>query len=204
MARLILLYLSFLIAFSNANAQMGGGRGGQRPQIPNVEEETLIFQPPADWSRFGNSSEEKTETYAFPEGQEPASWEEAIHYERYVGTQGITQSRQVFELRTEGDRSHCVDQNVTLIKQEPENGYSMIEWTDSCTSADASVMQTLNKIILGNERLYSISKAWKFAPEENDMGIWLNYMNQVYVCDPNTGVNDCRPLNPPPGRRRRR
>ncbi|MBT5560350.1 MAG: hypothetical protein HOJ88_10720 [Proteobacteria bacterium] len=206
MIRLTLLSLSVLIAFNTANAQMGGGRGGgdRQPQIPDVEEESLIFLPPANWTPFGKKSDGKTDTYAFPKGQEPADWQEAIHYEQYVGTQGVTQARQVFELRTQGGRSNCEDQNVALIKQEPENGYSMVEWSESCTSADESIMHTLNKVILGNEKLYSVSKAWKFEPEESEMGIWLNYMDQVYVCDPNTGVNDCRPLNPPADRRRRR
>ena len=174
---------------------MGGGR--RPPPGPDVDEETLIYGAPAGWVPYGNTTDTKVDTYLFPEGQSPSDWQQAIYLERYFSTQGVTQSNEVFKLRTQNDRSECLERNIETLKQEPENGYSMSLWTDNCTSADNSVLLSLNKVILGNEQLYSISKAWKYVPNEAEMTRWLNFLNAAYVCDPNTGVNECVPPNAP-------
>ena len=200
MIRVITLLLSSLFVLTSANAQMGGRGGDRQPPVPDVDEETLIYGLPAGWQPYGKTSDTKVENYFFPEDQSPSDWQEAIHVERYLDTQGVTESNQVFTLRT-GERSECVERNIESLKQEPENGYSMSLWMDSCTSADSSVMMSLSKVILGNEQLYTVSKAWKFEPNQAQMTRWLNFLNQIYVCDPNTGANECVPPYAPAGRR---
>ena len=188
------------------SAAFGQGRGGgQRPaeaQVPDVDGESLILQIPDKWYPYSKETEVKVDTFVFPTGQKPEKWKESLRYERFLTTVGATEARQVYDLKIESNATKCVDYEAAVIKDEPENGYSMIEWSEHCLSKDNKPFVMLNKAILGFEQLYVVSKIWKYEPKENDMNEWLAYMEQVYVCDPTIDADSCRPPHPPQGGRR--
>ncbi len=202
MARFLILLSLFSFALSNAQAQ-GGMGGGQeaKPFIPNVDVESFIYQIPAKWYPYQSKTDAKIATYIFPTGQEPSDWKEALQFDHFNSTAGVTDSKQVYQLKTQNTAKGCPNFTEKLLKQEAENGYSMSFWMEQCESADNSVYTLLNKVILGNEKLYIATKTWKYEPSKRDMEKWEQYISGVYVCDPTTDVNPCMPPNPPEGGR---
>lgn len=197
MSRLHIIPLSFLLSIHLAQAQPGGGMGGAQPALPNVDKESIIYQPPAKWYPFHKTSDAKVDTFYFPTGQKPTDWKEALQIENFLSTLGVTSTHQVYELRTQG--TGCTSHRADLTKENMENGYPMAQWTQSCILADGSTLFTLAKSILGNEQLFVVSKIWKYEPKERDLTEWNTYLDQVYACDPTTERNPCRPPNGPAG-----
>lgn len=191
--------LGLLVFASAAHAQMGG-MGEQQAFVPDVDEESLILLRPDKWYPYFSESEQKVDTYYFPTGQKPEKWKEALQSQRYRTTLGVTDAAQVQQARTQANKANCMDHQVTFVTGGTENGYSKNEWTEVCTSNSDSTLVTLNKVILGNEQLYSVSKIWKYEPKASDMEEWRQYLSQVYVCDPTTGANPCRSPNGGRGR----
>jgi hypothetical protein len=189
--------------FNAAHAQMGGGPPPEE-KIPEVDKETWIYKFPDKWYPFSRTSDAKLDTYIFPAGQNPQKWKEGLHFEEFLTTVGVKQASDVFELQTKGTHTPCVDYTAELVRDQPENNYSMNQWSVRCNYADKSTLVTLNKAILGNDKLYIAKKMWKYEPKETEMKRWSEYFDQVYVCDPRTGVNSCKPPNRPtrgPGQR---
>lgn len=200
MFRCTYLIAALFITLNSANAQMGG-MGEQEVYIPDVDKESLILLRPDKWYPYFKESEQRVDTYYFPTGQKPENWKEAIQSQRYLSTMGVTEASAVFDVRTQANAPNCETHEVMLITNEAENGYSKSEWLETCVNADDSQVTTLNKAIVGNEQLYVVSKIWKYEPKENDMEEWKRFMGQVYVCDPTTENNPCRPPNGPQGGR---
>lgn len=202
MKRVKSIVFGLLVLSGAANAQMGG-MGEQAVYIPDVDKESLILLRPDKWYPFYKESEQKVDTYYFPTGQKPESWKEAVQSQRYTSTMGVTSAAQVFQVRTQANAANCTEHQVTLISDDTENGYSKAEWAEHCVSGSDSEVVTLNKVVLGNEQLYVVSKIWKYAPKKNDMQEWQSFMSSVYVCDPTTQANPCRPPNMPERQARR-
>ncbi len=208
MIRVLCLCVAMLFSLNTAYAQMGGGGGGGgggnrlAPAYipPDVEEESLIFSLPAKWYPYYKTTDAKVDTFIFPTGQEPTDWKEALQIERYLTTLGVTDARQVYAARTQG--TNCSEHSVTLSKEAPENGYSTAQWVENCIREDESMSVTLAKTILGNDQLYIVTKIWKYEPWDSHMSEWEDYLDEVFVCDPNTGTSHpCRPPNRQPGAR---
>ena len=176
-----------------------GGRDA--PFIPTVNEEEFIWRVPEKWYPFSKVSDEKTDTYFFPTGQDPNNWDESLHFVHYTSTLGVTDAYQVYEIRTQGAAATCATHETDIAKQEVENGYSMMQWTDICVSSEGDFQYTTNKVVLGNEKLYMASKIWKSMPREHRTKRWHDYFDQTYVCDPTTENNPCRPPGRPSDRR---
>lgn len=200
MFRYFVLILSLLAGLNAAHAQMGMGQE-QEIYIPDVDKESLILLRPDKWYPYFKESEQKIDTYYFPTGQKPEKWREALQSQQYLSTMGVTDAAQVYDVRTKANAANCTDHEVTLLSKadDVENGYSKVDWMENCASADDSNVVTLSKVVLGNEQLYIVSKIWKYEPKEKDVEEWQQFMSQVYVCDPTTESNPCRPPNMPQG-----
>ena len=59
--------------------------------------------------------------------------------------------------------------------------------------ANEDELHTLNKAILGNEKLYVVSKVWKSDPGQEERFEWEQYLRGAFVCDPTTLENPCIP-----------
>lgn len=201
---MIRIYLVFGMLLAAQLSYAQGGMGApQQEFIPDVDSESLIFQVPSKWYPYYRTTDAKVDTFMFPTGQEPEDWKEALQSERFLTTLGVTSAIQVYEFRTQG--TSCITHDASISKEANENGYSMVQWVETCSRADESVVVTLGKSIVGNERLYVMNKIWKYNPRESDMSEWERYMDEVYVCDPTTdGANPCRPPNRAAGDRPRR
>ncbi len=168
--------------------------------MPNVDRETMIVTRPDDWSApVGSSDENKTDIYRFPDGEEYADWTEMLRQEIYNTTAGMETAERVYELRSAGDQENCPNYTSEVREQEPDNGYSMIVWRQSCTPAEDVIFSSLHKVVLGNDRLYILNKVWKEDPSNRIWRRWENFFEDVYVCDPNRPEHPCRPIPRDPG-----
>ena len=171
-------------------AQMGGMGGGGAPAgmagqvvLRSPEGETMLVPLPNNWTPYAREAEEKEERYIFPRGQEPTDWRETLRQETYRTTAGIQDAARVYELRTENDPNSCESFTSRVLAEGPENGYSMVLWRQVCELADGQTLASLNKAVLGNERLHILSMIWKQDPPTRAWTQWTNYMERVHVCD---------------------
>lgn len=195
MKTIYILVLSLFLA-GTVQAQMGGGGGQQAFEpvvIPDVEEETLILAIPDKWYPFFRESEAKTDTYYFPTGQGASGWREAIHAQRFVSTLNLTEATEYYEVKSGANAKACAEHEVSFMRGGSENGYSRAEWYEHCTLANEDELHTLNKAILGNEKLYVVSKVWKSDPDQEERFEWERYLGTAFVCDPTTLENPCIP-----------
>jgi hypothetical protein len=200
------LILLSLCALTLSNAQAQGGMGGAQKEeifIPDVDKESFIYQIPSKWYPYQSKTDAKIATYIFPTGQEPSDWKEALQFDHFNSTAGVTDSKQVYQLKTQNTAKSCPSYTEKLMQEEAENGYSMVFWIERCEATDKSVYTLLNKAILGNEKLYIATKTWKYDPSESEMAKWEKYLRNTYVCDPTTDKNPCMPPHPPEGERPR-
>lgn len=184
-----------------AYAQMGmGGAGGMGmgagAVAPRVNRETLIMTRIDDWAPAAPSQgENKVDVFMFPQGEDASNWTEAFQQEAYTSTAGMESAHQVFELRSRGDQQNCPNYTSEVRQDAVDNGYSAVVWRQSCEPAPGQIFASLHKAILGNDRLYILSKIWKEAPSGRDWRQWENTLEDIYVCDPSKGENHpCRPL----------
>ena len=186
-----------LLMSCSALAQMGGGGGNDRagPQFPNIDEETMIFDVPDKWYPYSRRTDAKVDTYIFPIGDEPADWDETLRQEVFLTTAGVTAPRQVFELRSESNRSNCDDLETEILQESEENGYPIFLWKQVC-GMSGQVVASINMAVLGREHLYILSRVWKYEPRDREWSRWEDYFQQVYVCDPVLPEHRCRPIRP--------
>jgi hypothetical protein len=200
-----------LLYCAQVAAQMGGGMGGGMaggggegrgapPVMPNIDRETLIMSMPDNWhSGQTGSDENKMDFYLFPEDQDHGEWTEMLRQEAYLTTAGMPSAARVHELRIAGDEKNCPNFSSETLAEEPENGYSTFVWKQSCQLSEDQEFASLHKAVLGNDRLYILSKIWKSDPSNRIWRRWENYFEDVYVCDPNRSEHRCRPLARDPG-----
>ena len=186
-------------------AQMGGGMGGPQGMAGQVvlrtpEGETMMVPVPDGWTPYRREAEEKDESYMFPRGQEPSDWQEALRQETYRTAAGITSADRVYELRAEADENNCTSFASELLGEGPENGYSMVFWRQVCELPEGQTLASLNKTVLGNDRLHILSMIWKQDPPTRSWTQWANFMDTVFVCDPDRAEeHPCRPAGAPAG-----
>ncbi len=199
-----------MLTASGSVAQMGmgsGGRGGgngggmgQRQAFPQVDRETLIMTRLEDWvTAQPTATENKTDVFMFPAGEDGSNWTEALQQEAYNTTAGMESAQRVYELRSSGDQENCPNYVSEVREDDPENGYSTIVWRQSCQPGPGTTFASLHKVVLGNDRLYILSKIWKEKPSGRIWRRWENIFEDIYVCDPTRDEHPCRPIAPDPG-----
>ena len=199
-----------LLCAGHAVAQRGGGGGGGRgggpsemPEImPNTDRETMILSLPEEWYPAAPLSDgSKTDSYLFPVGQDHSGWTEALRQEAFHTTAGIEAAERVYELRSQINQENCSDYSSKIRDDKPDNGYSMIFWEQLCELSEDQSVASLHKVVLGNDRLFILSKIWKYDPSNRTWRQWRNYFEEVYVCDPTKPEHPCRPVQRPSGGR---
>ena len=131
--------------------------------------------------------------------RDPNDWTETLRQEAYLTTAGMPSAERVYELRSAGDAENCPNYSSEVLEQEPENGYSMIVWRQSCQPSEDATFSSLHKVVLGDDGLYVLNKIWKYEPSNRIWRRWENYFEDVYVCAPDRPEHRCRPLPQDPG-----
>ncbi len=173
--RVVLACLGLLFAEISSAQRMGGGMGGggigrQQSVMPNIVREPMILSMPDGWRATQPLRDEnKMDIYIFPEEQSLSDWTETLRQEAYLTTSGMQSAERVYKLRTASDGENCPNFMSEVLEQEPENGYSMIVWRQSCQPSEDLFFSSLHKAVLGNNGLYILSKIWKYEPSNR---IW--------------------------------
>ena len=197
------IMLAGLMVSSQVSAQMGMGRGGGQfggamgmGRLPQVQVETLIMTPVEDWvAAPATRANNKVDVFMFPAGQDSTNWTEAFQQEAYDSTIGMESATQIYEMRSRGDRENCPNYESDVRDDDPDNGYSTIIWRQTCKPVPDVTFASVHKVILGNDRLYILTKIWKEDPSGTNWRRWENILEDIYVCDP-TRIehHPCRPL----------
>jgi len=127
----------------------------------------------------------------FPTGQKPEKWTRGFRVEQFHTNLGATSARQIYDMKIQASESACQSHEATPIREQPENGYSMTLWSEACEIDADKKTVTLIKVIVGNERLYVVSKIWKNTPKDWDVELWQRNLNDIFVCDPTSGQHPC-------------
>jgi hypothetical protein len=79
----------------------------------------------------------------------------------------------------------CPGAKNESIASGPENGYPAAVWLLNCPKNPATGKPEITwvKIVQGNDRLYVVQKAFKFAPSNDQVVQWMKYLRSVAVCD---------------------
>ena len=185
MSRFICFIAFVFLLSGTAQAQMGGGGGGMaQPEpivIPDVEVETLLVEIPDKWGPFNRRTDTKTDTFYFPFGSSPERWSNAVHIQRFFTTLDLASASDYFDAKTAANAKACAEHDVSFLRGGTENGYSRVEWSEHCVLANKDELSTLNKVILGNEKLYTVSRMWKSKPDQDEMNEWSTYMCHVFL-----------------------
>lgn len=197
--KLIILITTILATTGTVLAGMAGGGMGAEVYIPDVDKESFIWQVPAKWYPFSKETEAKKTAYIFPTGQKPEKFKQVLQFDEFSSTVGMKDASSVYVLKTDAAATKCENYSRELDFDREQNGYSTAQWTESCVVDGQTPLYSLSKAVVGNEKLYIVKKSWKFEPKETERQRWLNYFRTVYVCDPTTGENECRPPRPERG-----
>jgi hypothetical protein len=87
-------------------------------------------------------------------------------------------------------RNLCDKYSSRVISEQPSNGYPSIVWTTVCQQNEF-YNKRLYKRITGNDSGYLLMRLWLIEPEKEDWDVWLDYFNEVIVCDPRREQHPC-------------
>ena len=80
---------------------------------------------------------------------------------------------------------------VTPISQDLQNGYPQITWVNECKTSKGIHTRTIHKKIAGNKSKYSISRVFSSNPSNNQLELWLNYIDSITVCSSIDNKHSC-------------
>jgi len=89
------------------------------------------------------------------------------------------------------EKESCDKLASTVISEQPSNGYQSIVWKTICQKEDGFFVKKLHKVISGNDSAYLLKRVWMNEPDEDDWNIWLDYFNEVIVCDSRDDQHPC-------------
>lgn len=188
------LITGFLLTTGTAFAARGGmGEGRPEVFIPDVDKESFIWQIPAKWYPYSKETDAKKTAYVFPTGQKPEKFKQVLQFDEFSSTLGLNQASEIYKVKTDAAAAKCSNYTHELEFDRQENGYSAVQWSESCVEDGKTPVYSFSKAIVGNEKLYVVKKSWKFEPKKSERERWVRYFRSVYACDPTTGNNECRP-----------
>jgi hypothetical protein len=111
-----------------------------------------------------------------------------------VDLYGLKTTPEAFENTiADGWLKSCPGATAGLIVSGPENGYPAGVWILSCPRNPATGKPeiTYTKVTAGNDSLYVVQKAFKFAPSRDQTVQWMKYLCSVAVCDTRLADRAC-------------
>ena len=183
----LLVVMAAMFLPGTAYAQMGGGGGDAVVTInANPNAENFIFEPPSKWSPYSSETAAKRVTMYIPFGQKPDKFKETLTFTEFSSTLNATSAGQIRDVLVKGSTKACPTQSVQEGRDRDENGYLATSWEETCDTGDHYEF-SMNKVILGNDKLYTAKKVWRYEPDQEEKNEWQTNMQGVFVCDPRAG-----------------
>ena len=172
----------------------------QANEAPRITSEKMILRAPEKWYPYSKPDDAVVDTWFFPAGDDPSNWTETLRVQQFSQPSGVQSSSALFRMRSENARESCSEYESEILEDQLENGYPMTYWRQTCDSLSSpgEIATSLNKAIYAVDRLYVLSKVWKYRPDESAFSRWQGYFEDVYVCDSANPDHGCRPSGSEP------
>jgi hypothetical protein len=148
-----------------------------------VNENLLVTIPPGYKIDFKDRKPDRLINEMVPEDQTVGDWTEMVTVQIFYG---LKATPEAFENRVaDGWLKACPGATTSSIVSGPENGYPAGVWLLNCPRNPATGKPeiTWTKVMAGNDSLYVVQKAFKFAPSRDQITPWMKYLRDVAVCD---------------------
>jgi hypothetical protein len=156
-----------------------------------VNENLLVEVPPGYKMDFKDRNFDRLINEMVPVDQTVDEWTEMVTVQIFYG---LKTTPEAFENKVaDGWLKSCPGATTGLIVSGPENGYPAGVWILSCPRNPATGKPeiTYTKVTAGNDSLYVVQKAFKFAPSRDQTVQWMKYLCSVAVCDTRLADRAC-------------
>jgi hypothetical protein len=157
-----------------------------------IENETLLFAPPKDFKvGFQSNHDRQLMTEWIPDGETVDEWTQMLTVQVYRGS---TIDAATF-LKALGTRysAACPGTTAQGIYTGDANGYvvSMLLLRCPKNPGTGKPETTAFRVIRGQDALYSVQRAWRKVPSDEDVRVVMQALGRVTVCDTRTPVHPC-------------
>jgi hypothetical protein len=156
-----------------------------------VDENLLVKIPPGYKVDFKDRNADRLINEMVPSDQTVGDWTEMVTVQIFYG---LKATPEAFEGRVaDGWLKSCPGATTGPIASGPENGYPAGVWLLNCPRNPATGKPefTYTKVMAGNDSLYVVQKAFKFAPSRDQITQWMKYLRAVAVCDTRLAGRAC-------------
>ncbi len=148
-----------------------------------INENLLVAIPPGYKIDFKDRDPDRLMNEMVPSDQTVDDWTEMVTVQIFYG---LKTTPEEFEDRVaDGWLKSCDGATTNPIVSGPENGYPAGVWLLTCprNPATGKPEVTYTKVMEGNDSLYVVQKAFKFAPSREQITQWMKYLRSVATCD---------------------
>jgi len=163
------------------------------PARAQLKDETLWVTVPAGYkidfqARQGNA----LLTEMVPQAETVKNWTEMVTTQVFLGMKNVT-PEQFQALLKERWRARCKDGEHAPIASGEENGYPFSVWLLTCplNTMTGKPEHTWFKAIRGNDSFYVVQKAFGFAPTQEQITEWVQFLRKIQVCDTRLADRPC-------------
>jgi hypothetical protein len=157
-----------------------------------LENENLLVELPSGYKTdFQDRKPNMLMTEMVPTNESVSNWTEMLTVQIFYGLKA-TPEAFVDKLSNTWIAS-CADATSTPIAHGVENGYAAGLWLLNCPHNPATGKPEITwvKAVQGNDSLYVVQKAFKFAPSKEQVLQWTKYLRAVAVCDSRLADRAC-------------
>jgi hypothetical protein len=158
----------------------------------SIDAENLLFSPPKDFKvGFQSSHDNRMMTEFVPAAETVEDWTQMLTVQIY---RGATTDAATFLLGV-GKRymDACAGTTAKGIFTGQVNGYvvSMLVLKCPKNPSTGKPETTAFRVIKGNDALYSVQRAWRSIPLDNDLDEVMHGLAKVTVCDTRSVDHPC-------------
>jgi len=178
--------LASLLVAPAAFAQSAGSEQLLRPQVPGYVK------------AFENTEADGARLWEYvPNGENVQQWTEMLTVT--ASRPGVQATpRQFLGFIERGWKGACPGGESSWIREGEENGYPFALLMLTCPNNPASGKPeyTWFKGIQGANHFYVVQKAYRFAPEREQVVSWVQYLSKVQLCDAQGSAHPCPTTRP--------
>ena len=148
-----------------------------------VNENLLVVVPPGYKLDYQNKKPNSLMNEMVPVGESVNDWTEMVTVQIFYNLKATPD--QFEGTLAKGWLGTCPGARAEPVASGPEHGYLAGVWLLNCPKnpATGKPEMTWVKIVQGNDSLYVVQKAFKFAPSKDQVVQWMKYLRSVAVCD---------------------
>jgi hypothetical protein len=160
-----------------------------------IDAENLLFSPPKDFKvGFQSNHDNRLMTEFVPVAETVEDWSQMLTVQIY---RGATVDAATF-LQGVGKRymDTCSGTTAKGIYTGQVNGYvvSMLLLKCPMNPGTGKPETTAFRVIKGKDALYSVQRAWRAVPSDQDLDDVMHTLAKVTVCDTRTPEHPCPPF----------